>query len=471
MSDNLESITKKQVQKKSNNIGKKRIKKEAENDFKYILVKYILPIIKPNADLKPHHYRRNFVKNKRIEYNSVENRYYFYPCHINPILSFTIDCEYNFKTLKIARVLLDEIMKVSQYNYQKDKIYKRSYYDREIDGEKNNYIYRYRRYELAYELGLCDWLGGGSLIRLLEEMNSWSLKTYEGKNVAFGFIINTNKNESISNNIDFIKFLKSKHSAVFSDGINSGITLDYNGKVVEYFSTDEVTESDKIPYTPLCFAEFAKRCDEEKVGVILLENSDILVIKGVQLVFAKRRGKWHFLNSNNVLPVIDEHISKDIKKLDRLDECCQTIYLAILDISYMRHGGCIAIINEEHEHTVKSEYCQTDLLSNKKLSDKNKIIRNLIKIKKNSFFDLNRNLQQDLLSLDGALVLDSRGEILCAGAIIKVKGGSNEGGRTAATKELAKYGLAIKISEDGNFTGYSKSKTNKGHVEVVFTGL
>ena len=51
--------------------------------------------------------------------------------------------------------------------------------------------------------------------------------------------------------------------------------------------------------------------------------------------------------------------------------------------------------------------------------------------------------------MDGATVLDRNGVILAAGAIVKVPGGSVGGGRLAATRALASYGAALKISQDG----------------------
>ena len=50
---------------------------------------------------------------------------------------------------------------------------------------------------------------------------------------------------------------------------------------------------------------------------------------------------------------------------------------------------------------------------------------------------------------------------------MRIDGGSDGGGRLAATKELAKYGLAIKISEDGGIQGFS-STTPSDDAQTLF---
>ena len=80
----------------------------------------------------------------------------------------------------------------------------------------------------------------------------------------------------------------------------------------------------------------------------------------------------------------------------------------------------------------------------------------LINCKK--FYELDRQLRQDLLAIDGATIVDSEGDIVAVGAIIQIEAGSSGGGRLAATKTLSKYGVAIKISADGMIEGYRMDK-------------
>ena len=59
------------------------------------------------------------------------------------------------------------------------------------------------------------------------------------------------------------------------------------------------------------------------------------------------------------------------------------------------------------------------------------------------------------MALDGATVLNHKGDIVAVGAIISVPSGSEGGGRRAAAKEGSKLGLGIKISEDGGMAAFA----------------
>jgi hypothetical protein len=72
-----------------------------------------------------------------------------------------------------------------------------------------------------------------------------------------------------------------------------------------------------------------------------------------------------------------------------------------------------------------------------------------------TFHQLDRRARAELLSLDGASVLDRNGRILAAGAMIDVPSGSvGGGGRTAAARRLSTIGLGVKVSQDGTITGF-----------------
>ncbi|GAB3635721.1 hypothetical protein GCM10027422_13110 [Hymenobacter arcticus] len=85
-------------------------------------------------------------------------------------------------------------------------------------------------------------------------------------------------------------------------------------------------------------------------------------------------------------------------------------------------------------------------------SVKSQSVKRLIDGKK--FQDLDRVLRKELLGIDGAVIINHQGDVIAAGAIIKIAAGSTGGGRLAATKTLARYGSAIKISADGMVAAY-----------------
>ena len=66
---------------------------------------------------------------------------------------------------------------------------------------------------------------------------------------------------------------------------------------------------------------------------------------------------------------------------------------------------------------------------------------------------------------DGAVLVDTDGEYITVGSIVKVNGGGT-GGRTLAARSLAKSGMGIKISSDGGITAY----IGKGETPVFSMG-
>src|SRR5438132_14416144 len=84
-----------------------------------------------------------------------------------------------------------------------------------------------------------------------------------------------------------------------------------------------------------------------------------------------------------------------------------------------------------------------------------------------AFDELPRSVRKELLGLDGAVVVRPNGSVYAAGAILKLANVNlgTQGGRSAAAKTLSRYGLGIKISEDGMISGYKKEI---GDAEAAF---
>ena len=119
----------------------------------------------------------------------------------------------------------------------------------------------------------------------------------------------------------------------------------------------------------------------------------------------------------------------------------------------------------------KEEYAtliaEQDRFTENPRSDKSRFLKTILKEYKR-FQDIPRKLRQELVGIDGATIVDERGELLCVGAIIEIPGGSTGGGgRTAAAKAIAKYGLGIKISNDGKIQYWKKREP--GDEEPVYT--
>lgn len=455
-------------------------KEEAIEEFRYILDTYILPLIQHNGDLAPVISPSPITYNKHVSLKDVgsDHELLFYPALSTPQFYFKIHTKSTNQDLGAAEQILREILRVSRFDFRKPNFSAKQMYD------KNN-VYRNALFDAAFEVGLCNWIGSELIYELIVQLREWSQKTYEGNHMPFGFIVDVNKGST--GTIDYLSFLKSNHSAVFTDGISSGIKLDYKGRIVKYFSSVQERQSsnnEHVPWTPYEYIDFANICHSENgsnwIGVIMQSNGDMMIFKSMGLSFVKRNGKWMRLDSytihntirNRFRPRLPEESESTYEMLSK--KFADEVFLSVLDTSFAHSGGCIAIIDDENVDFVQRNSFPNDSLVNNSMPSKKKdIIKRLIDTGsidqgKTVFQSLDRKLRLELLSLDGATVLDSTGRILCAGAIVKIEGGSEGGGRLAAAKELAKSGLAMKISMDGSIQCF-EGKRQGNSIEAVET--
>ena len=453
----------------ANSLATEDRKKGAIQEFRYILETYILPLLRTEGSLilkvEPT-FSKRLEKHIGCHKKRGEHYLYFFPALSTPQFHYRIKTNHPKQKLGAAERILREILLVSQFDYRSKDFTKANYYD-------INNLYRNARFDVAFEIGLCGWLGGECIYGLIERLRDWSQKTYEGNHMSFGFIIDATK--TTVGEVDYLSFLKSNHSAVFTDGMSSGIKLDCNGRIVKYFSAVQEKPEGRFKHTtwtPYEFVDFANKCHfhngSQWIGIIMQSNGDMLVFKSKHLVFVKRNGKWIYLDSHNINSIIQTKY-KDYGLADESEskKFADEVYLSILDTSFAHTGGCIAIVDSKNIEVVKLQCFPKDSLDNEVDStEKKAIIGRLISTgsvdgEKQYFQYLDRKLRLELLSLDGATVIDSSGRILCVGAIVKVEGGSEDGGRTAAAKELAKYGLSMKISVDGTIKCFITDDNHK----------
>jgi DNA integrity scanning protein DisA with diadenylate cyclase activity len=96
-----------------------------------------------------------------------------------------------------------------------------------------------------------------------------------------------------------------------------------------------------------------------------------------------------------------------------------------------------------------------------KFSFKSDIYKQIVLERENSIKvkDMHFNFMDLLLSIDGAVILDSSFNLLTFGELVKLEGsGTDFGARTNAAISASKYTIAIKISEDGEVTMYDNYK-------------
>ncbi len=449
----------------------RELKEQAKQEFINIVNTYMLPLFDARGNVKLKETARN--NSELVSYLCNDKNQFlfqFYPCICDKSSFSPFYCEvgtYSSPSIKKRlSSILREILKVSEYNCFQNAIHKQRNYGTKTCRHES---YKQRTFQLAFEIGMCTWLTSDYkkatvLHSILCRMQEWAGRTYEGKNVPFGLVVDFSA-DALPEAASYLHFLENDSSAVFTDGIFSGIMLDKNGKLLSFLTRNTpapLNTKEQDMFVPFPFADIARHCDKNAIGIVVLTNGEILLIKNRAVCFAKRGSKWVSFDWERVYANLrpyfllgtdpcEETIRKKIKQ----------IYCTLLDVSFSHTGGCLAIVipgieTDEISKIIKdrfdlsitgnppegvSEESKEKIEVLKYLLVENDMIR--------SFFDIEKPLRKEILSLDGATVVSLDGSFYCAGSIVAVPGGSAGGGRTAAAKRLAQMGVGIKVSEDG----------------------
>lgn len=382
------------------------------------------------------------------------------------------------------RLIIKRVQPFKQFELSLIKVILQEYKELYESGIKNEHLTRLQTYTI--EKAICKAIsrnGSKTLLHLIDIMTNWGQRTYEGNKLDFGFIVTAVKAPKSTNpNLLVENILKKDFSALLTDGINTCIELSANGYMLNYLTIPQ-TKNDALQ-APYDFLKMANLCTGAKVGIALIDNGDLLIFKDRALVFARRNNKWLCYSHDEIINKISEKIGEDGLEIRR------AVYLTALDISFTKKGGCLVHINKDETDNVLKHIDEKDILIEKyylakndqkvnlsffydaeeqkqqtksydefvKEADNIKLVTLSNMIRGRKFQDLDRRMRQDLVSIDGATIIDPTGQIIACGAIIKIEAGSSGGGRLAATKTLAKYGVALKISADGFIEGFKMDR-------------
>lgn len=473
----------------------KRVKEEKNFIilYKKFVYKYVLKLIGETVDTKMEEmFIDCFLEDEKFEILSFDNskkelvfgvkKKMFFKVQLSNILSDD--------DIRLLKCILNKYFKISIYNKSGKKQHE---YISKLNEKLN--------YEYAIQSGICNWVVGDErklekIENLFAILESWSSKTYEGKNVSYGIVIDL-KNEENDNDFSqygsFLTFLNDEFSAVITDPITSVFELSVNCKLLSYRTiidekcTNYVEGYKLINNLPFRFSNIiSKTVDSpDKIGIFLLNNGDIILAKDKQILFVKRNSHWLNFNIKAFNNSIKEFIASNNVDQNLVNE----VYSTALDVSFSHTGGIIAIIPDENKilsttnggildicdyisSTEELKSLENYLIEkNEKMADERKlsqdelvsdINKKLLKraiIKKMlngnyEFTKINRKLRSELVSLDGACIVNKEGIVCSFGAIIQNDSGSTGGGRGAAAKKLSSNAMAIKISTDGYIEVY-----------------
>lgn len=264
----------------------------------------------------------------------------------------------------------------------------------------------------------------------------------------------------------------------------------YYGTLSDENCTNKVEGYSLINNIPYRFANVITNIvkDNKRVGVFLLNNGDIILSKNQQIKFVKRN--MHWLNFN--IKSFKNSIKSFVEKYNIESKIIDEIYSTALDVSFAHTGGIIALVTKDDiidsldkasivnrcdyisskdtDEKIEEYLIQkNDSLNDKRLDkdeldkdiNKKMLKRAMIKKMLNNnfqFVEISRKLRSELVSLDGACIINSNGFVYSFGVIIQNDSGSTGGGRGAAAKKLLSNGMAIKISTDGYIEVYLEQR-------------
>lgn len=293
-----------------------------------------------------------------------------------------------------------------------------------------------------------------SIIGLLRK---WSAETYEGQRISVAIGVDPYAPSKSISNVHLSQFSDRDFAKVLSNGMDTLLVLSLSGHVVEHVAVDgghdkNEQASEGSVHFPRRHHSIATWATRTRVALVLNRQAEILVFRNGCLQFAFRRGVWSHFSHESM-----------IAKLGTSGALLRAVYATCLDISFARTGGCIAVVDSDKAAKIRDYLSPEDLLANP-IADKSKLIRHLAGV---PFHQMPRAIREELAAMDGAVLLGHNGQVLAAGAIVSVPGGSDGGGRKAAAKALSRLGLAIKISADGGITAYTK-RGSKTKPDVAF---
>jgi len=283
------------------------------------------------------------------------------------------------------------------------------------------------------------------MLQGIDQLARWGTRLYEGSPISasLGFRMVREKHS-----IPMSTFGSCEFAAVLTNGFDTLITFDYDGNLIGHEALPHKESAALFcPMRQIYIADWTKENDG-RVALTLNRLAEILVFRSHQLIFARRSGRWHFLTHE---PVISQ------MRVPRDRPLRTAIYQTCLDASFARTGACLGVVSQENSRKWQ-EIVNPDDFHVRPTSSKMRILR---RVTEGAMFNkLDRRTRQELVAIDGATVIGHDGRILAIGAILKVRGGSEGGGRLAAARALSSYGLGLKVSQDGGITGFRRGETD-----------
>jgi hypothetical protein len=195
------------------------------------------------------------------------------------------------------------------------------------------------------------------------------------------------------------------------------------------------------------------------VCVVLSPSHEIKVFAEGAQMFAFRNARWHLLD-------IEAHYEMWASAVGSRG-VAERLFQAALDLADAREGALFVVLRDPDDalrHLVTSEDLLLDPAQPGPAGRRTTRRELLSLLVTRDVLALDQPVLEGLASLDGAIVLDGRGTLLAAGAILRHPPGEAvpaervEGARTTAALTASRFGAVLKVSEDGVISFYDAER-------------
>lgn len=294
-----------------------------------------------------------------------------------------------------------------------------------------------------------------SVSSVLEALHTLSEQSYENKAITFGCLLDTNLVGVANNNVLFPgEFLLSKKYKALSDGYRTAYHISTYGKVVDFVDLEQYKPLTGTHYFPDWAEGLARASRLGRCGIALSRQGDILVFDEGTLRFTYRYGQWQYWGHTHLVRLLSDAARSQRVPSAIRGNVVGAVYRAALDVSFRRSGGLFVILRRRGN--LREVVRDGDAIGDFGREPRDREFDAALRGRK--IQALPRRVVAELASLDGAIVLANSGQILAYGAVLQPRRAGRirgtEGSRTKAAIGASNYGLAVKISSDGDLTVY-----------------
>lgn len=291
--------------------------------------------------------------------------------------------------------------------------------------------------------------------RIFAELRRLAEQSYENKSITYGLLIQP---DGAGPGAVFpTDFFDKKRYRALSDGFRTAFEVTSDGKLLGLCDLRDLGATrDQRHFYPEWCDDIAESAKDGACGIALTRQGDLLIFDSGNLRFTYRAGRWQYWNHRHVCDLFRNRARVQRVPTNVLPRVVKSIYRAALDVSFRRSGALFVLLRNKNNR-------KKLVISGDAIGDPNREAAHLA-------FDgtlgqpivqtMPRVLLAELAGLDGGVVLDNHGHLLAYGAVLKTSGrfSPSEGSRTKAAISASRYGIAVKVSSDGEIAFYEDGK-------------